>query len=119
MTKTTTESAQTRVDVKRAIRKEVCKIEGQNGACALVMTSLRNELHEDDYLSENLYRIAFKYSSNAEYANTEEEKTVFLQARDIIKSLISWLKYQEKLVEAWDENALEIRKCNKAKTDIS
>lgn len=108
--KTQQELAQARVDVKRALRKELNTVpQNETQAEAAKLINFTEALSADDYLLDNLYRLAFKFSSRIEYAGRDTHKQhVLVAARDMVQSMIYWLKNNEeagKLVTLWNLQA--------------
>lgn len=108
--KTQQELAQARVDVKRALRKELNQVpQNETQAEAAKLINFTEALSADDYLLDNLYRLAFKFNNQAEYAGFDTPKQrVLIAAREMVRSIIDWLKNDPeagKLATLWDLQA--------------
>lgn len=104
-------AAQTRTNVKRALRKQLNVKPGLSDMPTLLVADLIKDMAPDDYLLDNLYRIAHKFGEFGEYSSVL--KTEYLEARDLVARLILWLKTgQAGLIGAWDRQAVAIQSCN-------
>ncbi len=97
------ELAQTRLEVKKELRKQLHKISRRK-----IPTSLNTNEHLDNktYLIDNLERLAFNHNQAGELRGYNSDlSTPHYQDRDEIRLLITWLLYEEgyPLIKKWDD----------------
>lgn len=101
------ELAQMRVDVKRALRRKLSEITGQDLTSHILYTG--RELFAGEYLLEGLERSAYKMNEKAEQLSYNSDlASRWLQYRDYIRELILWIKTSEEgqeLANKWNLQA--------------